>query len=457
MTRPKKQYVEDIVGSMPLMRYDVYYHYMPDGTIKQINPFTGTEVWSVPGRSSKPLDNEIPHSAKPLDNREVENYCSFCQSRYYDTPPEKSRIVLSENNYLLLEKLNASEYNKTVAEFRRTPNLFEIVTLNYWRQNYNFKMTKNQLDWREKYLSDQDGIKHVLNVVDYKLARQGKNADEIKYMSVDEKLTLSDAFFGGSHDLIIAKRHFKPSAKYDSQLSNSGELTTDEHFQYFRYTINSLSDVYTNNRYVRYVSVFQNWLKPAGASFDHLHKQLVGLDSWSLNIENQIQMARNNPNVFNEFGPNFAIHHNLVFAENDYAIAYCAIGHRYPTIAIYSKSHHSRPQEHTNEEIRGVSDLVHACHTAMGSMISCNEEWNYTPIDAVYNIPWRVLIKWRINIPAGFEGNTGIYINPISPHQLRDKLVPKLYEMRSNGELAYGIQIAEECPCQLNCLSYHYK
>lgn len=167
-------------------------------------------------------------------------------------------------------------------------------------------------------------------------------------------------------------------------------MTPDEHEAYFVATIDALRDIYANNRYVRYVSVFQNWLKPAGASFDHLHKQLVGLDSWSISIENQVQMVRNNPNVFNEYGPNLAIHYNLVFAENDYAIAYSAIGHRFPTIAIYSKAAHARPQDHTAEELRGMSDLVHACHTAMGSAISCNEEWYYTPIDSVYNMPWKI-------------------------------------------------------------------
>ena len=30
---------------------------MPDGTVKQMNPFTGTEVWTVPGRGHRPLGN----------------------------------------------------------------------------------------------------------------------------------------------------------------------------------------------------------------------------------------------------------------------------------------------------------------------------------------------------------------------------------------------------------------
>jgi len=457
MTRPKKPFVEDVVGAIPLMRYDVYYHYMPDGTIKQINPFTGSEVWSVPGRGNKPLANEIPETAKELPYKEKEDYCSFCNSRYYETPPEKARVVKENGEYKTIRNVPASKYFDTEAEFRRTPNLFEIVSLDYWLKNYNYRMNQVQSAWREQYLSEAEGVRHISEVVDYKLSRMGKSYDEIKTTSLDKKLNIADAFFGGSHELIIAKRHYIENACYDTQLYSSGEMTPEEHYQYFKFTTEALKDIYANNRYVRYVSVFQNWLKLAGASFDHIHKQLVGLDSWSLSIENQIQMVRDNPNIFNEYGPNFAIHHNLVFAENDYAIAYSAIGHRYPTIAIYSKSNHSRPQEHSDEEIRGVSDLVHACHVAMGNQISCNEEWNYTPIDSVYNMPWRILIKWRTNIPAGFEGNTGIYINPISPHHLRDKMVPRLYEMRAQGLLAFGVRIAEECPCKFNCLTYHFR
>ena len=46
--------------------YNYFYNVMPDGTVKQINPFTGTEVWAVPGRGSKPLLNEIVQTAKEV-------------------------------------------------------------------------------------------------------------------------------------------------------------------------------------------------------------------------------------------------------------------------------------------------------------------------------------------------------------------------------------------------------
>ncbi len=50
------------------IQFNVFYNIMADGTVKQVNPFTGTEVWSVPGRSSKPITNEIPPNAKRSKN-----------------------------------------------------------------------------------------------------------------------------------------------------------------------------------------------------------------------------------------------------------------------------------------------------------------------------------------------------------------------------------------------------
>jgi len=166
-------------------------------------------------------------------------------------------------------------------------------------------------------------------------------------------------------------------------------------------------------------------------------------------------MLRQDPNVYNDLAANLLSMHNLIFAENDEAIAFAGIGHRHPTIEVFSKSYFSRPYEHSDDEIQGMSDLVHACHAASGAQISCNEEWYYTPIDAVYKMPWHVLIKWRVNTAAGFEGGTSIFINPIAPLELRDRMVPNLYRLRDEGKIASDIRIAEECRIHPNPLRYY--
>ncbi len=433
------------------------YFAMPDGTLKHINPLTGTEVWTVPARAHRPFYNRSFKPPKPIVKNEKENYCDFCFTEYFRTPPEKSRLIQkTDGQYQTLEKLNPDMLESSKAVFRRVANLFEIVTVEYWKKNHGFQLSPAQAHWRQSYMNNPKGMEHVLNIINNKLKLSIRDSDDISNISVEEKIAIADAFFGGSHELIIAGHHYKADADYDNELYSSGEMSPEEHYRYIRFTIDAISDIYVNNKFVRYVTVFQNWLEPAGASLEHLHKQLVGLDEWGTSIQYEVEIAKENPNIYNESIINFSALHNLIFAENDYAIALSEIGHRYPTLAIYSKSKHSRPAEHTEEELRGFSDLVHACHAAMGSQCPCNEEWYYSPPAAVNVMPWHILIKWRATNLAGFEGGTKIYINPISPVSLRDMVVPRLYQLRNEGKIN-NIRIATECKITPDPLLYCQK
>ncbi len=427
---------------------------MADGTIKQLNPFTGTEVWTVPGRANRPLTNESHATGRPLQAKAVEDYCVFCQAHLYKAPPEKARMVEVDGSHEIIRDVQVGELFDTEPEFRRIPNLFEIISFDYWAKNYGFYLLEPQAQRRKRYLSDPVGRQHVLDVVDAKLTLSGVPLERVAAMSEDEKLGHAESFFGGGHELIIGPRHYVEDARTDRDLASSGTMTPDQHERYFRFTVAALRDIYLHNRYVRYVAVFQNWLQPAGASFDHLHKQLVAIDDRGVAIEREIALTRRNPNLYNEAGVNYAAYHNLVFAENEHAIAFAAFGHRFPTLAIYSKSERSQPWNHSPQELRGMSDLVHACHAAMGPGIPCNEEWYYKPPDSDVPMPWRVMIKWRISNPAGFEGGTKIYVNTIDPVSLRDRVVPRLFQLKNEGRIAM-MKIAFECDCVPNCLKYN--
>ncbi|MCG6862002.1 MAG: DUF4921 family protein, partial [Chromatiaceae bacterium] len=298
------------------------------------------------------------------------------------------------------------------------------------------------------------GRHHALQVVDQRLKASGLDEADRNRLSVDERLQLANAFFGGGHELIVARRHFIDGATHNNQLASSGVLTPEEHYRYMRFTVDALRDLYANNRYIRYVAVFQNWLKQAGASFDHLHKQLVAIDERGVQNDLELERVRDNPNIYNEAAVNFASYHNLVVAENDHAIAFAGFGHRFPTIEIFSKSERSQPWNHSAEELRGISDLVHGCHAAAGPDIPCNEEWYYKPPDVDVRMPWRILIKWRVSTPAGFEGGTRIYVNAIDPESLRDRVVPRLFQLKNEGKIAL-MNIAFECACIPNCLRYN--
>ncbi len=438
---------------IPYAPNPAYITTMRDGTVKQLNPFSGTEVWTVPGRGNRPL-GVLPTNPGPLDPHEHGRWCAFCEHRYLDTPPEKSRVIRDGSTWSTVYRTPAENLSDTVAEFRRIPNLFEILSYDYWHANYGYEIPPDIAERRRGYLASPAGRDHVLTVARGKLRASGRTPEMIAAMAEHEVIEYASGFFGGGHDVIVARRHFVDGATTTADLASSGTLTPEEHFRYMEFTVESLRRLYEINRYAPYVAVFQNWLKPAGASFDHLHKQLVAIDERGVQNELAITRLRTNPNLYNEAAVNYASYHNLLLAENDHAIAFAGFGHRYPTIEIYSKSEHTWPWEHTSEEVGGISDMVHAMHAATGADVPTNEEWHHRPVDVDIPMPWRIALKWRVSTVAGFEGGTKVYLNTIDPMTLRDRIVPKLYALRDEGRLG-GVRIGPECSGAPNLLRYH--
>ncbi|MBN2498330.1 MAG: DUF4921 family protein [Deltaproteobacteria bacterium] len=438
------------------VQYHQFLHEMPDGTLKMTNPLTGRTAWWVPGRSGRPIENRQTEYARG-EIREPEDYCAFCPVNLRQTPPEIDRRIYDGNQCRTVSRPMPSDMGQQPFLFRRVANLYEIVTLEYWRRNYDYRGLARRREWAAAYKNDPAGREHLLELIRTKRKNLRAVGEDMPEISAEAMLTEADSFFLGCHQLISAYRHYRVGAdKSDTiQLCGSGCMTPDEHFEYFQFTADSIRDIYECNRYVRYVVAFQNWLAPAGASFDHLHKQLVGLDDWGTSISREVLASRSDPNFYNAQVVNFSSYNNLVMAENQHASLFADFGHRNPTAAVYSKSHHLRPFEHSPEELRGVSDLVHACHAAQGPKMSCNEEWYYQPRDCLEKIPFHVLIKWRVSNPAGFEGGTRIFINPMRPTDIRDQIVPELFRLRAEGRIAHTIQIAEECPVQPNSLRYN--
>ncbi len=418
---------------------------LPDGTTKQRNPFTGTQVWTVPGRGNRPLASPTI-DARPLLDGEERRFCAFCSERYLDTPPEKSRVVNASGTMMEVKGLMARELQETVAEFRRIPNLFEILPLHYWTQNHGFEPPAEDEQRARDYVSDEAGERHLTALVE----ARAKAAGIEKENGLEEIVKISLGWFSSGHELVVPRRHFVEEAVSTDQLASSGTLAVEEHRQYLRMTLDAMAHLYRANSHVRYVATFQNWLKPAGASFDHLHKQVVAIDEHGQDVEAIAAALARDANACNVLGLDIALEHGLVLAENDHAVAWVGFGHRYPTVEVWSRSSR-RPWEQSDEQVAAMSDLVHAMHAASGPEIPCNEEWTHRPPDVAELVPWRVEVVWRISTLAGFEGSTGIYLNTISPWSLRDRLLPKLRTLRQQGAIA-DVRLGDECDIQRGAL-----
>ena len=119
----------------PFIREPEFLTQLKVGTVKQLIPFSGTEVWTVAGRGNRPLGITLPDPV-PLDPAKEGHHCPFCEQRYLETPPEKSRVIRhGDGNWETRYRVAAEDLHATVAEFRRNPNLFEILSFDYWNLN----------------------------------------------------------------------------------------------------------------------------------------------------------------------------------------------------------------------------------------------------------------------------------------------------------------------------------
>jgi len=65
------------------------------------------------------------------------------------------------------------------------------------------------------------------------------------------------------------------------------------------------------------------------------------------------------------------------------------------------------------------------------------------------------MIKWRVSTLAGFEGGTKIYLNTLSPFDIRARMVSQFYALRDEGAISPNIRIATECRVDRNSLKYN--
>lgn len=406
---------------------------LPDGTVKQINPFTGTEVWTVPRRGNRPLAGApVPHLR--LDPADAGRHCAFCSGNLLQTPPEKLRRVRdADGSWRDLRGVTASRIDDTIAEFRVIPNLFEIVSLDYWRHNHGFALPEAELERRRAYLADPAGREHVLGLI-------GRHRPADLLTGGDEAI-IADSLMGGFHDVIVARRHHVDGDRCDDELASTSTLSVVEHEQFVDVTLQAMRDLFAGNPHIRNVVAFQNWLRPAGASFDHLHKQLVGIDELGRWRNSEVERLRADPELFTSFGIEFAQSRDLVVATTEHAVAFAGFGHRYPTLEVWSRRGDADPWNLRPQELADMSALLHACHEVSGPSVPCNEEWHYRPPSVELPMPLRICLKWRISTPAGFEGGSRIYVNTIDPWGVRDRARAAIAQAAEAGRIADQIRI----------------
>jgi UDPglucose--hexose-1-phosphate uridylyltransferase len=183
--------------------------------------------------------------------------------------------------------------------------------------------------------------------------------------------------------------------------------------------------------YVKYVSIFRNYGREAGASLSHAHSQIIAMPTVPRTVEEEIAASKN-----------FYEHHQkCVFCDiieketksprlildNSSFVVFAPYASVHPLeFWILPKKHGVNILNLTDAEIeafaatlktslKALKDLVNDPPYNYGFHLSINRE-----AEDYYH--WHLEVYPQLSIWAGFEKNTGMYINTVKPETSAEEL-----------------------------------
>ncbi|MDF0591314.1 galactose-1-phosphate uridylyltransferase [Candidatus Methanocrinis natronophilus] len=170
--------------------------------------------------------------------------------------------------------------------------------------------------------------------------------------------------------------------------------------------------------FVAYVSIFKNWGRRAGASLSHTHSQLVALPVVPPALLREMEAIKRAPRCpYCSLTEREASSKRLIF-ENEGFILIAPFSSEAPYETwILPKEHISDLEAFEAADIEGLAEVLGEAHRRLDRLLA-SPPYHLTvqqlPDDR-YHI--NIRIQPAISTIAGFEKNTGIFINPVSPEE----------------------------------------
>ena len=231
--------------------------------------------------------------------------------------------------------------------------------------------------------------------------------------------TLSRAI--GHHEILIEspKHNEHPGVARISQL----KLTINAYIDRMNYLY--------SKPYVKYVSIFRNHGREAGASLSHAHSQIIAtplvtkIQKEELHSSKQTWME-NGACVFcsilrrEKNGPRF-------IWENDKFIAFTPWASVHPfEFWIFPKEHQSAIKDMGSSDIEALAKSFRICLGGLQSLLKdppYNFGFHTAPIESAHDsYHWHLEVYPKLTIWAGFEKSNGIFINTMSPEDAAESL-----------------------------------
>ena len=193
--------------------------------------------------------------------------------------------------------------------------------------------------------------------------------------------------------------------------------------------------------YVKYVSIFRNHGREAGASLSHAHTQLIATPFVPSLLEEELGASKSFWTKNHECllcgvlkrekeGPRF-------IWENDSFVVFAPWASVNPLeFWVLPKRHQSNMLSISQMEVRDLAETMRVCLGGLGSLLN-DPPYNFgfhtiSAEDAEDCYHWHLEVYPRLAIWAGFEKSTGIFINVISPEDAAAEL-KNIVQREKNG------------------------
>jgi len=228
----------------------------------------------------------------------------------------------------------------------------------------------------------------------------------------------------GTHEVIIETPDHNKEIK---------DQTMDEISDLIRVLQHRVEDLQRDQRF-RYVLIFKNKGKAAGASLAHPHHQLIALPITPKRVREELKGAESyfklkERCIFCDLIEQEKSWGERVVYENDDYISFCPYASCFPFEAWILPKEHAIDfyGSRVREKIPALSDMLKIMLMKLDKVLN-NPEYNYI-IHAAPNLfarggywktinqdfHWHIELFPRLTQAAGFEWGTDFYINPLSP------------------------------------------
>ncbi|MGI8907725.1 MAG: galactose-1-phosphate uridylyltransferase [Candidatus Sumerlaeaceae bacterium] len=178
---------------------------------------------------------------------------------------------------------------------------------------------------------------------------------------------------------------------------------------------------------MRYILVFKNWGREAGASLEHPHCQIIALPIVPKRVQEEMSGAQKyfdykDRCVFCDMISQELTDNSRIVSENDSFLSFMPFASRFPFETwIIPKEHSCFFHDIQKNQVVELSRMVRTVFGLLKESLD-DPAYNFvvhsTPLDEVGTVPyyhWHIEVIPKLTKVAGFEWGSGFYINPTPP------------------------------------------